>query len=227
MIYLREAASAVLGLGLLFFIVNGIITTINPKIRGAIHLTIGLVLTILFVLAYFLDNYIYTTPYYPLRIYIMFAGSSLLYTIIIPTTLFVKGNREGFSFKRKKLIYTTNKNEFLYLVYKQGTQVFLKNKKGIVLKIKKTSFVDQMIEKCNQKYKLTIPEELIKKYGIVTITSKKKEVYHCYVIDVPTDLKDFGFTDYNKYELVHMDFDYLDKQIIFRLMIEEEFNVVL
>ena len=226
MIYIREAAGAVLGLGLLFFIINGMITTINPKIRGAIHLTIGLIFTILFVLAYFLDNYVYLIFYHP-RIYIMFAGSSLLYTIIIPTRLFLKGNREGFSFKGKKIIYYNDKNEYIYLVYKHGTQVFLKDKKGIVLKMKKRSFADQMIEKCNRKYKLTVPEELIKKYGIVTITNKKKEVYHCYIIDINTDLNDFGFTNYNKYELVHMDFAYLDKQIIFRLMIEEEFNVVL
>ncbi|HPB48957.1 MAG TPA: hypothetical protein PK334_01460, partial [Bacilli bacterium] len=86
MIYIRETASAVLGLGLLFFIINGMITTINPKIRGAIHLTIGLIFTILFVLAYFLDNYVYLIFCHP-RIYIMFAGSSLLYTIIIPTRL--------------------------------------------------------------------------------------------------------------------------------------------
>lgn len=226
MIYLREAASAVLGLGLIFFIVNGIITTINPKIRGFIHLIIGVVLTLLFTMAYVLDNYVYLVAYYP-RIYIMFAGSSLLYTIFIPTTLFIKGSREGFNFKKKKLVYTTNKIEYLYVVYKFGTQVFLKNKKGIVLKMKKTSFVDQMMEDINQKFKLEVPEELIKKYGVVTITGKKKDVYHCYLVDINVSLNEFGFIGYNKYELVNIDFSYLDKQIIFRLMLEEEFNIVL
>jgi len=40
-------------------------------------------------------------------------------------------------------------------------------------------------------------------------------------------LNEFGFIGYNKYELVNIDFSYLDKQIIFRLMLEEEFNIVL
>ncbi len=226
MIYLREAASAVLGLGLIFFIVNGIITTMNPKIRGLIHLIIGLFLTIVFSLAFYLDNYVYLEAYSPFT-YIVFGGSSLLYTIIIPTTLFIKGNREGFSFKRKKLIYTTQKKEHLYLVYKHGTQIFLKDKKGIILHMKKTSFIDQMIEDYNRKLKLNVPEELIKKYGVVTITGKKKEIYYCYLIDINTDLNDFGITGYDKYELIHMDFEYFDKQIIFRLMLEEEFNIVL
>ncbi|HKM29330.1 MAG TPA: hypothetical protein VJZ51_01055 [Bacilli bacterium] len=226
MIYLREAASAVLGLGLILFIINSIITTINSKVRGLIHLIIGISLTLLFALAYFLDTYIFLVAYHP-RIYLMFGGTALLYTIMIPITLFRKGSREGFSFKRKISLGITDKKEYVYLVYKQGSQVFLKNKQGIVLKMKKTSFVDQMIGDINRKYNLKVPEELIKKYGVLTIINKKKEVYYCYLVDINVSLTNFGFSGYDKYVLVNMDLKRLDKQIIFRLMLEEEFNVIL
>lgn len=226
MIYLREAASAVLGLGLMLFIINGIITTVNPKVRGLIHLIIGIVLTLLFSLAYFLDTYILLLAYHP-RIYLMFGGTALLYTLMIPITLFIKGSREGFSFKRKISMRTTDKKEYIYLVYKQGSQVFLKNKQGIILKMKKISFVDQMIADVNKKFNIKVPDELIKKYGVLTIINKKKEVYYCYLVDISVSLTNFGFNDYDKYELVNIDLKRLDKQIIFRLMLEEEFNVIL
>ncbi|MDD3171255.1 MAG: hypothetical protein PHO86_02920 [Bacilli bacterium] len=226
MTYLLEGVSITLGLGLIIFIANSIITTMNPKIRGLINLIIGIFLIIIFVLAYILDNYFFKVAYYP-YVYYIFGGVSILYTLTVPTILFIRGERQGFSLKRNKLLYTTDKSEYMYIIYRHKDKIFLKNNRGIIIKMNKRAFEDQVIETLNKKLNINVDEDHINKYGTVTAGSKKKSVYSCYLIDIDDDLNIQGFIPYDKYEVVNINGDYLDKQIILRLMLEEKFNIIL
>lgn len=222
MIVLAAIASS----GLLFLILNGIINTANFKKRALINFIFGGVLTTLYTVVFILDKQ--TTTIYTDLEYLSFILSSLLYTLIISISQYIKGvnKRQRFTDKYKTVL---DKKEYLYLLYRFENNVYLEkeNHSGIVIKLGKRDFHDEKIIGESRKYSLIINEDDFEKIGEYIVKNKKgkDDVYHCYLVTLKEELKSMEYIPFDKKEIVNLDFSSIDRQIIFRILLQEKFKV--
>ena len=223
---MQYVLASILGIGLIFLIINQAIGGLRYKIRALINLIIGFILVGLFTVSFF---YEYENgelwKYYPHYLYI---GSSLIYSVSFALHFFnVKGLRPD---KKKIILSKSYYQEYLFLLYRYKNDIFLvkekENYKGFILKLKKTDFHDEIIRSINRKNKLVMEFEDIEKTGTITII-KDKQIYHCYSIDLKNDSEIKGLTRVNGFRLIYQDVDDFNKQIIARLMLRKKFDTKL
>lgn len=229
--YLPIVASLAI-IGVLFLILNGIVSTYNYKKRAVIMLIFGLVLTLIFTSVYIIDlklqeniNVDYITP--NKLTYFSLIGVSLLYTIILFIHFYKKGKylRQNFSGRVKTIL---DKKEYLYLLYRYQDNLYLEKEKhsGFIYKLGSKDFHDDVILKVASKFKTVVKADNMERIGTYTIKGEKDNVYYCYLItcDEKVDSKDYLAFDRRK--VINLDFSNLDRQIIFRMLLREGFDVV-
>lgn len=226
-----EAATILLSIGLILFIVNSALSTSNYKKRAFINFLICLILTIVFGVSYYLDFYVFKKTY-ELYIYLFFIGSSFLYLIFVPLIMYKKAGRYTHAFRKKEFIKQEEKiKDFVYIIYKYNDYIYLNNNSGIIRKIRANDYEKKIIEEINNVNKLTINNVNIKKYGVMTIcTNHKKnkhDRYSCYLIEINKSLNNKKYEKVYKNDLVERNLNYIDQQIIYRLMIGDDFRVYL
>lgn len=215
-------------LGLLFLILNGIISScvFNYKKRAFINLVFGLVFLVGFIIMYVLDKK-YEPLYKPI-VYFLFMLTTVFYTSVLFISLFIKGKRNRQKlFGRVKTIL--DKKEYLYLVCKYEDDIYLEKEKhhGFVIKLGSKDFHDDKIITFFRKYSLNITDENFIKIGEYCLKPKKGKdiLYHCYLVKLPESLNILDYSPFNKREIINLDFDSLDKQIIFRILLQENFKI--
>ena len=220
--------AAIAVFGLLFLILNGIASdnTSNYKKRALINLIFGLINLVGFIIIYFVDKQY--EQKYSFFDYMSFVGAITLYTLILFITLYKKGyNNRQKMFGRIKL--TTDKKEYLYLVCRCENDIYLEKEKhsGFVIKLDKKDFHDEKIINFVRKYSLIINDDNFIKIGEYILKPKKgKDIfYHCYLVTLPKSLESSEYVAYNKKDIVNLDFDSLDRQIIFRVLLQENFKI--
>ena len=119
--------------------------------------------------------------------------------------------------------------EYLYLVCRCENDIYLEKEKhsGFVIKLDKKDFHDEKIINFARKYSLIINDDNFIKIGEYILKPKKgKDIfYHCYLVTLPKSLESSEYVAYNKKDIVNLDFDSLDRQIIFRVLLQENFKI--
>lgn len=218
--------TAIAVIGLLFLIFNNIITTYNYKKRAIYNLIFGLVLTLIFATSYILDYFVFKKVLDKI-IYFSFILVSVFYTSFLCSKYFRKGKmlRQNISGRVKTVL---DKKEYLYIVYAHENEVYLEKEKhhGIVYKMDNRDFHDEVIKKLNNKYNVSCFEENIEKIGEYTIKDKKDIIYHCYYIGINDKMVNDEYVSFDKKDVIRLDFEHIDRQIIFRILLREFFDVV-
>ncbi|MGD9604820.1 MAG: hypothetical protein AB7V00_01530 [Bacilli bacterium] len=183
-----DLAGSILGIGLLFFIVNRIIRYVKNTIRAWINIIMGLSLAMIFTIAYLLD---YNRETLALNIaYFFYIGASILYGIIGMMVFILQ--KRSFTKPTSKIYF----QEYLYLLYRNQDNLLLFPKKsnkasGYFKKLKKTDFHDDIIKQLNDKWGLKA--HIINQGKI--ILHKEKQIYHGYLlyVDESKNIGKFSF----------------------------------
>lgn len=218
---LIKILAAILTIALLFLIINRAFRNLKYFNRSVINLGLTVVLGGVIYLAYYFDlkNKMYLAPVYYLTMFFSVVGVGLTFFVFL--IIKVLTNK---TFVRGKIIKEEKVNKYLYIVYTKGLDVYLLNGRGIIKKIGKNYLYDELINEVNKEYGIVTSSDYIKRIGEVTISDKVNTIYYCYLVKV-FDEVDSKLEKIDKRALTSYDFKYLDKQIIFRTLLEEEFVI--
>lgn len=215
-----------LGAGLIFFILNNVIKRLKTKTKAWINVGVGVALSGLFGLALVVD---FPESGRDARLFnITFMAS--VFTIALSYALYYFISGYGFAFARtrdleSKFYY----QEFVYLIFRHGNVFYLKKDKngfysGVVSKAKKSRFLEDVINELLQEMRVGISASAVTKVGKLTFR-EPKEIYHCFYADGPVIDGLEGFEEVNAYEAATLPMRELDKEIIFRIIIREKFDI--
>ena len=212
-------------LGLIFLIINRIIRNLKFYTKSIINLGIGIVLGGGFYLAYYLDTssgLLMNPTYYLVLFFASIGWGFVLFVIFLVKQLTMKNAFHRGHIKKEK------KREYLYIVYSNGLDVYLEKGKlnGIIVKVKEGDFHDVIIQNISKSYQVVTNSDNIKKIGEAILIDKTNTIFHCYsvkLIDKPNDNSKLDI--YDKRNITSLNFNKLDKQVIFRTLLEENFVI--
>ncbi|MCK9536567.1 MAG: hypothetical protein M0R05_03075 [Bacilli bacterium] len=222
----QEVLKCAIGIGLVFFILNSAIKTSKTKNKVWINLIVGLFLTSVFTIAFFVDYH--DEPILNSLSNLLFIGFSFLYALSCSLYYFIIGYGNPFTSSRQlesKFYY----QEFLYLLYRNGNDLYLKKDKngnysGIVVKGKKTRFLEDILNDTNKQMQLNVTSDNVTKIGKLTIKNQK-EIYHCFSIEISTISDNKGLEKINAYQALNYQMTQLDKEILYRMIIKNNFDI--
>lgn len=209
--------------GLIYLIFNRSIGALRIRLRWLLNFIFGLILTSLFVIAFFIDYQKDALILY--RNYLIYGSINFLYTISISLYYFIiiVGN----PFDRKMVTSKVYYQENIYLVYHYKNDYYLLKKKdfyqGVIIKLKKTDFQDDVIRKLIKQKNISIHSEPTKLGQL--ILNEKKQIYYCYIIDLEEVINAKGFEAINGYQVQNLNLNPFDKNIIYRIILREPFNI--
>lgn len=219
-----EVISIVLGLGLVFFLLNKALKNTNYKVKGFTNITVGIILAIIFGIALWFDyrggNII--TLYYP---YFLFIITTLAFGIGYGYNYLIY--KRGRSPLRKKTISKYYFTDYIYMFYRYDNIIYLQNKKnkyfGLSFKLKPTDYHDSFIMDVNKKYNIN-SQINVQKIGKLT-SKEKRKIYHCYVVNLFDDLDIKNLEKVNAYKLTDYQMDDFDKNLMFRMILRDQFDI--
>ena len=228
----EDIISKIVVMLLIYLILNRALGNLRYRVRALIVFLFGITLSGAFLLAYFLDKNagtIFIVQELDYFVYIIvnliFAFGSIIFT-------FTKYRKNDFvKYKYEKTRYsdptsTVHYKKFLYLVFEYKNEYLFKKTKetysGINIALKNGNFHDVVISDFLKKHNST--DSIVTLYGEYT-DNTKREVYYVYLInlDKQIDLKKHEYVFYSRIRFLDMaDFD---KELIFRVLIKEKFNI--
>jgi hypothetical protein len=129
--------------------------------------------------------------------------------------------------RKKKNLRKYYFTDYLYIVYRYENDICLLKKKdkycGLIFKIKAGEFHDSFIYKQNRKLGINSRIDS-KKIGKVTFREKRK-TYHCYQIRLFEEQTIERLECVNAYQLVNMPMDEFDREILYRMILGEPFDL--
>ncbi len=209
--------------GLIYLIFNRAIGNLRLRRRWLLNLIFGLFLTSLFVIAFFIDYQKDALILY--RNYLIYSSINFVYTIGITVyyLIIIFGN----PFDRKIVTSKVYYQEYIYLVYHYQKDYYLVKKKhfyqGVIIKLKKTDFQDDVIKKLIKQKNISTYGEPTK-IGQLTV-NENKQIYYCYIIDLQETLHAKKFEAINGYQIQYLNLKPLDKNIIYRIIIRDPFEI--
>lgn len=216
--------SGFMGLGLLFIIINGAIRNLSYRSKALLNLLVGLVLSGIFMAALIYDNHGGLWTDY--LVYWIYIGVSLTYALAL-------GFR-AFRFRKPENRSSVHSyREYLFLLYRFGTEIYLEVKKeqyqGIVVRMKERDFPEEMIKSLNEHYltnRFGSTEADVTRLGKVTV-SKKRETYYCYTAELKKETAIEGLVKINAFRIPNLSMDTLNRQIIYRMILRDPFTIEL
>lgn len=219
---IRALVASLFICALLFFIFNNAVNTANFKRKGLYNIIFGIVFNVGFLIGYLYDR---SHNIAISKVYIFPLVFDVLLIILVIINL-VKAKKYNHSFKAN-INKSPNEQNFLYLVYQNGNDLFLERKQegygGKIIPFeRKVLFYDEMLEKYFEKQKMTIKKaHMMGRYRII---KKKHNIYFCYLIDV--DNKEvLNFTKLSKYDIINVEMNDFDKKIILNMLLNKEFDI--
>ena len=223
----------------LIFIVRGIVREKHIRTKGIVQLIISTLLLIIGIVALIIDYQIGKLYDDNIFYYIFFSASALIYAIF-GIVLLLKSKNFAAPLK-KEIVYTLHqKIEYIYLLYKYNNKFYVQKETntGIIYKMKKTEFSDDVVNKLNNKYLSEngirnsdisddISDDIIDIDKIGTITreeNKLDHVYYCYLISLQNELVSDEFVELDNLKVSELDIPSLDKYIIIKCLMGSKFD---
>lgn len=215
-------AIAFLPIGLLYFIINRIFRGLHYKKNIILNLCLGIVLTAIFIISFFVDYEGGKLSYYIL--YFLLIASSIFYPSVIIITKVCR--RRSFSKNGKAAIKYQTK-QVLYLVFKYESNIYLQKEKSmyhpLVYDLKKQYFHDEALKEIFEKYNLDPHETSYKKVGETIIDSK--ETVYSYLI---TTYEYKTFEDLERVDafvVVNLPMNEVEKEITMKTILGDQFHM--
>lgn len=228
--YMLLFVGMIVTVGVIFYIINNIVKTINYAKRGLTNLITTVILIAIFVVSYFIDANTNKVFLGMPVIYFVFVGITALIGVTLTVTFFSRAKSKFHRVLNKVPVYTVKeKDTYLYFVFKYKDYVYINKttSSGLVVKMKKNQFVDDIIGEVIKENRLVLEDENCKPMGQVTIKGKKNTVYDCFLLEVLEEpfLEDYYRVD--KFDLIKWEINVFDKSIIMRLILGDEFKLEL
>src|SRR5690554_1278724 len=190
---IKEIIKIFLVVALIFFILNNAIKNFKVKNKLWVNLFTGLLMTGLFVVAFFVDRH--RQPNVRNLSNLLYIGIGFIYTVAVSIYFFVRGYGSAM-LPSRHLESNFYYKDILYLLYRSGNSLYLRKDKsgyysGAVVKVKKSQFLEDVLNDVNKKYNFIVNSESMSNIGKLTLTNKKI-IYHCYSIELlkePTEKK--------------------------------------
>ncbi|MGB3997372.1 MAG: hypothetical protein WBL36_02780 [Bacilli bacterium] len=215
-----------LGMGLIFFILNKAIKMLKIISKAWINISVGLLFAIVFGLSLLVD---YRNDNRDgLFFNIMFLAFALVFAISYALYYFI--SRYGNIFASGRNLESKHYyRDFVYLVYRHGNLLYLKKDKsgfygGVVSRAKKSRFLEDVIDDLIKETRVNISPGEINRLGKITIKNRKA-IYHCFYAKIPAVIDLNGFEEINVYDAAQYPMKELDKEIIYRVIINEKFDI--
>lgn len=211
--------------GLIFFIITNAFSTRNFKMRALIYFLVSTILLIGCIGAYFYD--VNTGEEIKLINYIIFPGSIILVSGILIVINLFKAKKHHHHLRGYRHRQADDLEQYLYIVFKVNNIYYLKTVDGkyrgeIIKFYRNVFFHDEMMNKVIEKLEL---EPIKAKFiGMVEQNLKKKLQYFCYLVDLNKFNLD-GYNEINEFEIGEINTEEMDKQIILRIVIGDDFNI--
>lgn len=217
MTILKEILKSAAGIGLMFIIINGIVSNGQRKGKIMANLITGFFLMSLFAVCLLID---FNRKYFLRNIF--FLGFSFIYMLIY---LLYHSRLDFFSSNRNRESRLYFK-EYLYIVYRNNNNLYgLKGKTGyyhgLSVFASKRSFHEDIITRINRKYTVEPDGDFIKTGEIILYD--KKKIFHCFLINarsVGPLLETMDIRCVDGYSM-----EEFDRDIIFRLIINDKFVI--
>lgn len=244
---LRYIAFSFVLVGVVFLIINGIIRTNNIMKRAVINLIIGSSLFLIFLGSWVIDYFVLKNQSIRFKLYFSFPASIFVITTTVSIYLFSMAKRynirlyknmrkikiktepvnESFSLEKEEDAPVSKlNNQFIYLVFQYQDYVLLENSDGAYrgyIKEVKEKFPKDATHKFINTNRLQILDA--KYVGQVVEQSK---IFYCYLINLAEDNEELpSLIKTNKYVLPSVLSDGIDKEIILRVLIGEDFTITL
>lgn len=222
--YLLSILSALVLVGLIFFIITNAFATRNYKMRALIFFLVAIVLLLGCVGGYFYD--ISTGEGIKIINYIIFPGAVILVSGVLIFTNLIKAKRHHHHLRGYRHRQVDDIEQYLYIVYKVNGNYYLKLEEeqyqGDIYKFARNIFFhDEMLNRVlEDKQQTAVKTELV---GVLEMILKKKRQYFCYKVELSEAID--GFSEVNQFEIGDIKASELDKQIILRIVIGEQFNI--
>lgn len=216
--------SPILGIGLIFFILNNALKNIRYKRRGITHLMLGFFLAGVFLFAFFRDYK--GGPWINYYQYYLFILAPLVYGVSFAYYYLIHMRGRSIIRKKKNLSKYYFK-DYLYLIYRYENDICLVKKKekyrGLIFKLKHGELHDSFIYNQNRKLGINCRIDA-KRIGKVTYKEQRR-TYHCYQVSLLEEQTIERLECVNAYQLVNMPMDEFDKEILYRMIIGEPFDL--
>lgn len=245
--FLKTAGAAVIGLGFIYFVIIRLCTNFNHLKKALVALIVGIVQTLIIVIAIILDGFNYPFDLTHLWYY-AFLIISVLFMIIIPIIFLAIGKSRHQQFrnyhlkikKQKEKVAPTikDKDEYVYYVFKCKEHYLLKSKvvEGNKVyyseqeRLNKIIFHDEMINNLISKYQLNFfnKENVIgiNQIGEVLVKAKKDKHFYCYLIEIEESVDTLNeYEMISAYDLFRYNMEDFDKQILFHMILKEKFKI--
>lgn len=223
---LLSVVSAILVVGLIFFMTKNAIKSSNYKKKALVYFLVGFVLLLGCLGAYIYDlkvnEGIKVSDYY------IFPGTIIVYMVLTVTVCLVKAGKYNHHFRKYRHMQSNDLDQFVYILFKNKDNYFLKEEDGkykgdIIKYYRGVFFHDEMINKYIEKLSLNINS--FKYIGEVNKKVKsKKQQYFCYLINID-ELEIDKFKKIDFYSIADISAESFDKQVILRIVIGNEFKI--
>lgn len=224
--YIKSVGSSILVLGLIFFIFNRAIETSNYKRKAYYNLIFGIFILLILIAGFIYDLTKYSINQLPLT-YFSFPSVLILLTTYQFISNFVKANKYHHNFSTFKNNIPKEVN-YLYILYKYEDFFLLSkiesNYTGNITKFdKKVFFHDEMIDILIKRFNLDVfSKELI---GTLRQNDKRNTNYYCYLIELNKLNGVESLNQINKYDITKIDMLPFDKNLIFRILVKDKFDI--
>lgn len=226
----------ILIVGLIFFIINGILRDkANFMTKGILFILIGSLLAVLFGLVTIIDYATNKPGNLGLFGYLSFIIVIISFTLAFGLPNIIRGKKtyQRVSFRKQKPSINRDIIQHVYVVYKCGSKVILKKNKelfsGFNVEMNKNNlFKDELIEKLNATYNANPIYDEINEIGIVSVNGKKPNIYYCYLIeitDISLKLQEEEVVD--QYDVITVEMNDTDRQMVLRILMREPFKLYL
>lgn len=213
-------------IGFIFLVVNRAIARFKYFNKVLINLGLCVFIDGFFCASYYIDKINNLLNDERALIYVLFVLITIFYTlsvIIINIIKAIKARKNGY-YHTKTVI---DKKDYLYLVFENRLNVYLKKKdySGYIYKLKSRDYHDETVCKISKSLGVYVTNDDFRKIGEYRIVGEKDIVYHCYLVSINDDIKDDKFTTIDKRQLATLDLKKMDKQIVFRTILKEPFEI--
>jgi hypothetical protein len=220
--------SSSLIIGLIFFIIGNAITTSNYKRRALIYAIVGAVLLLGSFIGYLYDVYELEMGKFSLE-YFLFPISIFVIAASYTISNLIRAKKVNHHLRGYRHQQNNDLEQSLYIVFRMDNNyLFLEEEdkyRGYLFKFPKNVFfhdeaLNLVLEKLNFK---KVSSKLV---GKVNFTRKKKTfIYYCYNVSVSFADVPNGFKAVDKLGVLQIEADQLDKELILKTIINEEFNI--
>ena len=212
----------------LMFIIRGIVKDCHVSKKGLVYFLVSLCLLIVGVVAFFVDRAMALQLNDNPLLYVYFIASTIIY-LVYGIVLMCKGKKLPKKIK-KEMIYTYHKkDEYVCILFKHNSLIYLTKDTNFPLKFKigKTDFADDVVNGLIERMNIKLTFEGVNRIGVVTHKGDKvDDVYYCYLVEVEDVINDNKLQWVNSYEVTRLEVPDLERFIILKTLMREEFDEV-